>query len=331
MHPQTGLKKMEALIKYFEILFTDRDLISNGRRATGALKNIQAMTADTNGGLLTPNITATQTKLNTYNTCLAAIETDTTFKEGDTIDLVNVDDQIYLEMHLTYYLLLTKVTKTSSIFHQFLPEGLDESNHLTRENIPLILTRMIAAGTANSGLFPTLTGIYTTLQTDYNTGRTDQTGGMGVISVDRVNFLNALLALCIQLTDNVADIGKMFRTDILKAMSYFDEASFYAPSHHIHKHFKGIFGHGAVIFPYLGVYTAKTHIQLKSKTAGVNIKICIVANMADACALGSGQQVNGIGAHTWLASDISPITSGYIVLTNLSLTDAGDWEIDIID
>jgi hypothetical protein len=322
---------MEALVKYFEILFADTRLISRGRRATGALKNIQAMTADTNGGLLSPNIVATQACLDTYNSTLAAIETDSTFKEGDTIDLLSVDEQIYLELHLSYYLVLSKVAKTSSTFHDFFPDGLNESNHLTRENIPLILTRMIAAGTAHSGLFPTLTGIYTTHQTDYNTARTAQTGGMGGVSADRVAFLNALLALCIQLTDNVADIGKMFRTDVLKAMSYFDEASFYGPNYHIHRHYNGSLLFGTRVYAYLGVYTDKTHIQLKAKTAGVNFQICIVASLTDVCALGGGKQVNGVGAHTWKASDISPLTSGYIVITSLSLTDTGDWEIDVID
>ena len=324
-------KRMKSLDSYFEILFTDTNLISRGRRATGALKNIQAMTADTNGGLLSPNILATQGCLDTYNLTLSKIEIDSTFKEGDTIDLVSIDEQIYLEMHLTYYLVLTKVAKTSSTFHAFFPEGLDESNHLNRENIPLILSRMIAAGTTYVGLFPTLTGIYTVHQTAYNTARTSQTGGMGGVSADRMAFLDALLALCIQLTDNVADIGKMFRTDILKSMSYFDEASFYGPNHHIHRHFKGTGAFGSVTFPYLGVYTAKTHIQLKSKTALVNYKICIVAHEGDPCVPLAGKQVNGIGAHTWLASDTSTVTSGYIMLTNLSLTTAGDWEIDVID
>ena len=329
--PSNKNNDMDALEKYFEILFTDTQFISRRRRAIGALKNIQAMTADPHGVALNPNIAASQTKLNTYNTCLNKIDTDSGFKEGETIDLDGVDAQLYLELRISEHVILSKVAKTSAIYHQFFPEGLSESAHLTRENTPIILNRMIVAAGHNAVLFPTLAGIYTTLQTNWNLARTAQTGGMGGLSVDMMNFLDALLALCIQLTDNVADIGKLFRGNIPKAMSYFDEPSFYGPNHHIHKHRNGVIAALAVVNAYQGVYTVKTHIQLKVKTAGVNVQIVILTNLTDPILPTDGKHVNGVGAHTWLASEISAVTTGYVVLISLNPTDPGQWELDVID
>lgn len=287
------------------------------------------MTADTNGGLLAPNILATQGFFDTYELKRAKVETDSVFKEGDTIDLDYVVRQIALEAHLTQHLVLTKVLKTSAIFHQFFPEGLDDINHFTRTNVPTILDRMITASTANALLFPGQTAIWVAWKSSFNLARVAQTGKMGSVSADMSAFLDAELALCMQLTDNVYDIRKMFAQNKVKAMSYFSESSLYGPTHHSHQHYTGHFEHGVSVVTFEGIFTAKTHIMVKSKTAHVNIMACVLEHSTDVCT--SGQTVNGIGQHTWLASVLGSLSFHYLVLTNLSLTDGGDWEIDIID
>jgi len=177
-------------------------------------------------------------------------------------------------------------------------------------------------------MFPGVAGIYTTLQTNYNGAREAQTGGMGSISAAMAAFITADLNLCLQLTDNVYDIRKMFPQNIVKSMSYFNEASLYPAGHHFHQHFHGTLAFGAsVTVPYDRVITPTTHIQVKSKTAGVNIKVCLLVLPTDTCT--TPKQVDGIGAYTWLATAIGPGT--YLVLTNLNPTLPGDWDVDIID
>ncbi len=319
---------MLPLETVYKILFKAPD-ISRIRLSIGAHKNILAMTADSNGGLLTPYIASTQTKVDAYDLKLSKLGVDLVGTSSDTITLDYAVSQVGIEMHLTNHLVQTKVLNTSAIYNSFFPLGLEDVNHLTRGNVLLIIDRIIAAATANSVLFPGLTAIYNTHRTQVHDARDTQVLAMGGVSADRAAFDTAELNLQMQLTDNFYEIRKEFPLNMVKGLSYWDEASFYPANHHVHRHFDGTgLPAETTIVAYHGPVTARTHIQVRSKTADVDIQACLLMNALDP--MTGDKIVHGNSAHTWLASTIGPITNTYLVLKNLGVV-AGDWEIDVID
>ncbi len=164
---------------------------------------------------------------NAYSTYFGDYNTksiDKSDSTGFTVELRVAVKKFYDGVHADYHAIAAVFAVGSATYKQFFPKGLDEFNHLTKDNILQIVHRMSVKANqykTQLGGVPFATR-YAGFETDVTAALGDKTDSntvvkavIGTVKTSRVPVEEALMT-------TMFSVGKEFFPDITKCLTYFD-------------------------------------------------------------------------------------------------------------
>jgi len=215
---------MIRISRLFDNLFDDRQ-ISVAELTNFSSDHIERLRANNPGAIFNAILADTELKHNALEAATNALGTDTSQREGRTVDMNDVVADFKKAVSRTEGLIRFTYGKQSGTYQEFYPNGITEYTNMTIEDAETLIARFNTAVANHSGdLPPAVVAEFAQHLADYQSARQAQQQEKGEVGGSRDDVRNAQVALQLQLTVNVLTIALNFSNDTQKADVYFDQS-----------------------------------------------------------------------------------------------------------